>query len=147
MRCHGKNHAFDTAFFFARYEGPCFPYICYITDPDTNIFEVYAISLLHNLNVWDESRIYTHHYIPNSRLESSKLLTLQLMAYFSPYSPFHQRRYLHGKCSDEPRSLVPPAQTFTTKIFLATSTGLNHLHALDIPLIRKKFYAESYFVV
>lgn len=53
--------------------------------------------------------------------------------------------YFHGKCSSELHSLVPPAQIFTVKTYLVTSTGLNPPHSLLIPLVRRKFPTDSHF--
>lgn len=55
--------------------------------------------------------------------------------------------YFHGKCSDEIRFFVPPAQTFTTKTQLVVSTRVNQPHSSHILLtvISPPYHSNLYF--
>lgn len=52
--------------------------------------------------------------------------------------------YLHGKCSTDLNSLVPPVQTFAVRIRHSFSEESNHSHFFRIEIIMRKFHTDSF---
>lgn len=83
---------------------------------------------------------------PTQASTSSRMPLLSLLHrwYISRLSIHYQ--YFHDISSGKWHSLVPPAPTFTVKTWHITYTESIPPHFLHNPLVRSKFYSNSFFL-